>query len=98
MNKSFILLILALGLVSVSCTSDKQIEDWIAKNPEKILKSVMEHQRAQQEANQPKSEMVTANSKALFEHSESPSRGNGKIKIAYFFDFNCGHCKKQSET
>ncbi|MCB0393814.1 MAG: DsbA family protein, partial [Bdellovibrionales bacterium] len=45
-----------------------------------------------------KPEMVKENAKALFERSESPTRGDGKIKIAYFFDFNCGHCKRQTEV
>ena len=46
----------------------------------------------------PKGEDVKANQAALFENSGSPKFGGGKIKIAYFFDFNCGHCARQSQT
>ena len=87
------------ALMLSSCNpTDQQIETWVQKNPDKIIKSLMEHQRAQQEANAPKPEMVTENAKDLFEHTASPRMGSGKIKIAYFFDFNCGHCAHQSET
>lgn len=78
--------------------SDKQIQDWVEKNPETIIKSLQGFQRKQQEDNQPKPEMVKEFSKELFENPGSPSVGTGKVKIAYFFDFNCGHCTKQGET
>lgn len=88
-----------LGLTLSACApSDKQIADWVEKNPEAILKSVETFTRKQREDNQPKPEMATTFKKELFEHSTSPSRGTGPVKIAYFFDFNCGHCVKQSET
>lgn len=90
-------MILPLALFSCKPT-DEQIQQWVEKNPDKILKVLMEYQRKQQEANQPTSEDVKANSAALFENSGSPSVGTGPIKIAYFFDFNCGHCARQSET
>lgn len=78
--------------------NDKQIEAWVEKNPETIIKALQNYQRKQQEENQPKPEMVKQYAKELFENPGSPSVGNGKVKIAYFFDFNCGHCAKQSET
>lgn len=78
--------------------SDKQIQTWVEKNPEVIIQSLQSFQRKQQEENQPKPEMVKENAKVLFENAGSPSVGNGKVKIAYFFDFNCGHCTKQGET
>lgn len=88
-----------LGLTVSACApSDKQIADWVEKNPEAILKSVDAFTRKQREENQPKPEMATTYKKELFEHAGSPSVGNGPVKIAYFFDFNCGHCVKQSET
>lgn len=90
---------LILPLTLFSCKpSDEQIQKWVEKNPDKILTALMDYQRKQQEANQPKGEDVKANSAALFENSGSPSVGAGSIKIAYFFDFNCGHCARQSET
>lgn len=78
--------------------SDKQIEAWVEKNPEIIIKSLQGFQRKQQEENAPKPEMVKQFSKELFENAGSPTVGTGKVKIAYFFDFNCGHCTKQGET
>lgn len=88
-----------VALLLSSCTpTDKQIETWVQKNPDKIVKALMDHQREQQEANSPKPEMVKENAQALFETASSPRLGSGKIKIAYFFDFNCGHCARQSET
>lgn len=90
---------LILG-ANIGCApSDKQIKEWVEKNPEAILKSVSDYQQKMQEENRPKPELVKEFSKELFE-SESPSisSGDGKIKMAYFFDFNCGHCRKQGET
>lgn len=98
-NYKKMIVALALPLALFSCkASDEQIQKWVEKNPDKILTALMDYQRKQQEANQPKGEDVKANSAALFENSGSPSVGSGPIKIAYFFDFNCGHCAKQSET
>ncbi len=94
-----LVLLTLTGLFLSACNpTDKQIEEWVKKNPEKIIQALMEHQKAQQEANSPKPEMVKENAKDLFEHTSSPRAGSGKIKIAYFFDFNCGHCARQSET
>lgn len=98
---------LVLGLVVLtSCEKqasgdiNKQIEQWVKDNPEIIMDSLMEFQRQEQERNRPQPEMVTQNRKELFEHAGSPVAGNpkGKVEIAYFFDFNCGHCARQSDT
>ena len=93
----FLLSLISLTLLSCK-SSDDQIKNWVEKNPDKILQALMKHQQQQQEKNQPSSEDVKANSALLFENSGSPSVGKGPIKIAYFFDFNCGHCVRQSET
>lgn len=95
-----ILLFATFSFLLVSCknASDKQIEAWIEKNPEKIITVLTNFQRAQQEANQPKAEYVKENADGLFSNAGSPKAGSGSIKIAYFFDFNCGHCARQSET
>lgn len=88
-----------VSLSMVGCgPSDKQIQAWVEKNPEIIIHALQNFQRKQQEENQPKPEMVKENAKALFENAGSPTVGNGKVKIAYFFDFNCGHCTKQGQT
>lgn len=102
-SRSYSFAALAFAAVLVSAAtgcgpSDKQIEAWVEKNPETILKSLQGFQRKQQEDNQPKPEMVKQYSKELFENSGSPTVGEGKVKIAYFFDFNCGHCTKQGQV
>lgn len=95
----FILILTSLLFALISCkSSDEQISAWVEKNPDKILQTLMQHQRKQQEAMQPSSADVKANATLLFANSASPSTGSGPIKIAYFFDFNCGHCAKQGET
>ncbi len=93
-----------LGLVAlVGCTaqvSDDQLRQWVMDNPEVIMDSVMAYQRAEQERNQPQPAMVSEFRRQLFESASSPVAGNpkGKVEVAYFFDFNCGHCARQSET
>ena len=96
--KSLVMAMIALPAFVACSANDKAIEEWVAKNPDKIMKSLMDHQRDQQEANMPKPEMVKENMKALFENSSTPVLGKGKIQIAYFFDFNCGHCKRQGDV
>ena len=93
-----ILLFFTLFLLTSCKSSDEQIKTWVEKNPDKILQAIIEYQKQQQSKNQPTSEDVKTNSALLFENSTSLRVGNGPIKIAYFFDFNCGHCVKQSET
>lgn len=97
-KKVSLLAIFSFLLVSCNGASDKQIEAWVEKNPEKIIQALTNYQRAQQEANQPKPEDVKNNAEGLFANASSPKAGSGTIKIAYFFDFNCGHCARQSET
>lgn len=84
-------------LLTACNPSDEQIAKWVEKNPDKIIAALMKYQQAQHEEGQPKPEMVKENSTELFKHSSSPSAGNGPVEIAYFFDFNCGHCARQSE-
>jgi protein-disulfide isomerase len=88
----------ALTTATACAPSDKQIADWVEKNPEAILKSVESFTRKQREENQPKPEMATTFKSELFERASSPTAGTGSVKIAYFFDFNCGYCAKQSEV
>lgn len=90
--------IVGCNSTSSTTTSDQQIEAWVEKNPEKIITALTNFQRAQQEANQPKPEDVKQNAEGLFNNAGSPKAGRGSIKIAYFFDFNCGHCARQSDT
>lgn len=95
---AFRFIFIFMGLFFSACSSDKQIEAWVEKNPDKIIKALMKHQQDQQAANQPKPEMVKEFSSELFKNAGSPSLGSGPVEIAYFFDFNCGHCAKQGET
>jgi protein-disulfide isomerase len=96
--KTLIAIITLMASLTSCKSSDDQIQNWVEKNPDKILTSIVSYQKKQQADKQPKAEDVKANSAALFENAESPSLGKGPIKIAYFFDFNCGHCARQSET
>lgn len=97
--KRWMLVPLAFGWMLTGCvSSDEKIKQWVEANPEVIMKSLMDFQTKQQEANRPQPAMVTENAEALFKNASSPVRGNGKVEIAYFFDFNCGHCARQSDT
>lgn len=91
-------MVLATTGMGCAASSDKQIKEWVEKNPDVIMKALMDFQKKQQEEGMPKGDDVKANAAALFENPGSPRAGEGKIKIAYFFDFNCGHCAHQSET
>lgn len=93
-----ILLFSTFSLAGCQSVSDKQIEAWVEKNPDKIIAALTNFQRAQREANLPKAEQIKENADGLFSNAGSPKVGSGSIKIAYFFDFNCGHCARQSET
>lgn len=95
--KALIYLALTTVILSGCGTSDDQIQKWVEKNPDKILQALITYQKKQQEQNQPTAAEVKANASELFENAGSPKKGNGPIKIAYFFDFNCGHCARQSE-
>ena len=65
---SAVLILSISALILSSCkTTDQQIQQWVEKNPDKILKVIMDHQRKQQQANMPKAEDVKANSAALFD-------------------------------
>jgi len=102
--KKSTLTFLALSLTLTGCVfggaSDAQIKAWVEKNPELIMKSITDYQRKMEEDSRPKDEDVAKNAAGLFEHKGSPRIGpdDAKIKIAYFFDFQCGHCRRQSET
>lgn len=96
--RSLAVVAMALTTATACAPSDKQIADWVEKNPEAILKSVEAYTRKQREENQPKPEMATTFKAELFERAASPTAGTGPVKIAYFFDFNCGYCVKQSEV
>jgi protein-disulfide isomerase len=104
-TRSFKMVALLLPTVALtSCleggSSDAKIKEWVEKNPEVIMKSLMDFQRRQQEESMPKPADVQANADGLFKHAGSPSAGatDGKVKVAYFFDFLCGHCEHQSKT
>ena len=93
------IILLAVATVLTACNpSDEKIKQWVEANPEVILKSLMDFQMKQEEANRPQPAMVRENGDALFRNAGSPVAGEGSIEIAYFFDFNCGHCARQSET
>lgn len=101
--KKIFLTVAALSFTLTGCiggASDAQIKAWVEKNPEVIMKSLTDYQRKAEEDSRPKDEDVAKNAAGLFENKGSPRSGpdDAKIKVAYFFDFQCGHCRKQSET
>jgi len=89
--------LLLLSSCSNNQMADQKIEEWVKKNPDKILTALMEHQKKDQEKNSPNPELLKTHASAVFDQN-APTQGSGPIKIAYFFDFNCGHCVKQSST
>lgn len=92
-------LLVSFSMAASACApSDNRIKEWVQKNPDVIMQALTDHQRKMQEEGMPKGEDVKQNQAALFENAGSPKAGGGKIKIAYFFDFNCGHCARQSQT
>ncbi len=102
MASKWISLLTVFGF-TVACTAqidDEKMKQWVMDNPEVIMESVMAYQRTEQERNQPQPAMVSQFRKELFESGGSPMAGNpkGKVEVAYFFDFNCGHCARQSDT
>jgi protein-disulfide isomerase len=71
------------------------IHDYILKNPQVILESVQNMQKAQMEMSQQKVEQAALkNASALFNQSGDPVVGdaNGKVTLVEFFDYQCPHC------
>jgi protein-disulfide isomerase len=73
---------------------EKIVEEFIMKNPEKILTAVDEYQRKSMQERQ--TSALAENKDMLFNDKDAPFAGNpdGDVTIVVFFDYNCGYCKK----
>ena len=88
----------ALAVPAVDETAVRRIvRDEIAANPKFVLDALnayMQKQQADEAANADKKLVELAS--AITESKDYPYLGNkdGKIEITYYFDINCGFCKK----
>jgi protein-disulfide isomerase len=80
---------------------EKIIQDYIAKNPEVLIRAMQDYQIRQQAAKQEKARnnMITL-AADLNTNPASPVIGNpdGDVTIVEFFDYRCGYCKKVFPT
>ncbi|ABD46020.1 DsbA family protein [Neorickettsia sennetsu] len=83
--------------------TEKVVEEYIKKNPEKILESVNQYRLAQFEEQQKQkeremSELVVQHKNEVFD-TRYPSfvAKNGKAALVEFFDASCGYCKLASQ-
>lgn len=83
---------------------EKVVEEYIAKNPEKILESVNRYHLAQLEEQQKQkakemSVLVSRNGKEIFDtHYPSFPAEKESVVVVEFFDASCGYCKLASQT
>jgi Protein-disulfide isomerase len=73
------------------------VRDEIAKNPRLLLDTIESYMREQQAAESRKADEQVISRKAEFSENEArPYLGNpeGSVEIVYFFDVNCGYCKR----
>lgn len=73
------------------------IERYIAENPEKIIESVREHSRREEEARVAAAEgNLVALRDEILNDPASPVAGNpdGDVTVVEFFDYRCGYCKR----
>lgn len=77
------------------------IHDYIMENPQVIMESFEKFQRKQVEERMGKAkENITKFKKELTQNPLSPEIGNpkGDVTVVYFFDYNCGYCKRAFPT
>lgn len=73
------------------------VRDEMAKNPRLLIDTIEAYMREQQAAEAKKSdERVIARKAEFAENDGRPHWGNpeGAVEIVYFFDVNCGYCKR----
>jgi protein-disulfide isomerase len=90
---------------SVSEVSKSDIAIWIKNNPQAIIDSVQNMQKAEQKKEQENrdkvvKEKIPAKMNELINDKLDGSFTNGKptINVIEFFDYNCGYCKRAENT
>ena len=76
---------------------DKQIEDYLMRNPEKLDKALDNMQSfLTQRETRLRQQALDDNADALYRNAADYSMGpaNAPITIVEFFDYNCGYCKR----
>jgi len=77
------------------------IHDYLMQNPA-VLHKALEKAAAYAEATETEKQQQALRDsyKELFANSNDPVTGNPKAKVnmAYFFDYQCGYCKKMADT
>ncbi len=80
---------------------EKIVQEYIAKNPEILIRAMQEYRIAQQNAEreQARNNLITL-AADLNVNPASPVIGNpdGDVTIVEFFDYRCGYCKKVFPT
>ncbi len=81
---------------SASGNIDKQIQEFIEKNPEVLIKSLTNYQNNQVKKQAEGAEKyINSNWDKIAKNPNDPFAGNpdGDITIVEFFDYSCGYCK-----
>jgi len=80
---------------------EKVVEDYIAKNPEILIRAIQQYRIAQKKAasEHARNNLITLASD-LNTNPASPVIGNpkGDVTVVEFFDYRCGYCKKVFPT
>lgn len=77
------------------------VRDYILEHPEIVMEAISILQEREQAAKQAsENQMLAAASDQLINSANDPVGGNpdGEITLVEFFDYNCGYCKRASET
>ena len=71
-------------------------KQFLADNPEAILKSVDDYRAEQEKKTQQSAKENLKEYKSYFEDNSLPMAGNpdGDVTVVEYFDYNCGYCRK----
>lgn len=74
---------------------NKQISEFILKNPETVANAIRRaQQKEQQRAQQAASQNIDKFIDDIQEDEGTPTIGDGENVVVEFFDYNCGYCKR----
>lgn len=108
MTKKIVLLaglLLAAAIISPARAEEftrddiKQIiREFVRDNPEEILQAIVE--KSQEEMKQKQDKALVEYKDQIFNDKNSPEAGNpkGDVTVVEFVDYNCGYCKRVSES